>query len=134
MSVDVAGRLRSLAQDYHDGRLDLAAYRSLRAPLLDSLAIGGAAPPPVEITQPRGAVAQREAITRPGRPRQVPATQDATPVPPQVPVPDSPPPRPATSRPLILIGVAVVIVIGIAIALWVSHDHGSAGQGAAAAS
>jgi formylglycine-generating enzyme required for sulfatase activity len=134
MSVDVAGRLRSLAQDYHDGRLDLAAYRSLRAPLLDSLAIGGAAPAPVEITQPRGAVAQREAITRPGRPRQVPSTQDATPAPPQVPVPDSPPPRPPTSRPLVLIGVAVVIAIGIAIALWASRDHGAAGQGAAAAS
>ena len=37
MSVDVAERLRSLAQDHHDGKLDLAAYRALRAPLLESL-------------------------------------------------------------------------------------------------
>jgi hypothetical protein len=37
MSDDVAGRLRALAQDCFEGRLTLAAYRRLRAPLLDSL-------------------------------------------------------------------------------------------------
>lgn len=71
MSAEVAARLRSLAQDHHDGRLDLAAYRALRAPLLDSLAPGGPMASAAEITQPRDAVrqAQRDAITRPGRPR-----------------------------------------------------------------
>jgi len=70
MSAEVAARLRTLAQDHHDGRLDLAAYRALRAPLLDSLASYTPALPAVEITQPRGTVlqAQRDAITRPGRP------------------------------------------------------------------
>jgi formylglycine-generating enzyme required for sulfatase activity len=38
MSTDLATRLRLLAQDHHDGRLSLAEYRKLRAPLLDSLA------------------------------------------------------------------------------------------------
>ena len=73
MSAEVAARLRSLAQDHHDGRLDLAAYRALRAPLLDSLASYGPALPAAEITQPRGAPAQalRDAITRPGRPHVV---------------------------------------------------------------
>jgi formylglycine-generating enzyme required for sulfatase activity len=38
MSTDLATRLRLLVQDHHDGRLSLAEYRKLRAPLLDSLA------------------------------------------------------------------------------------------------
>lgn len=37
MSKDVAARLDALAQDYREGRLSLAAYRNLRAPLLDLL-------------------------------------------------------------------------------------------------
>jgi formylglycine-generating enzyme required for sulfatase activity len=54
MSADVAARLRQLAHDHHDGRLDLAAYRSLRAPLLESLVPnGGVASPVLEVTQPR---------------------------------------------------------------------------------
>ena len=54
MSADVAARLRQLAHDHHDGRLDLAAYRSLRAPLLESLVPnGGIASPVLEVTQPR---------------------------------------------------------------------------------
>jgi formylglycine-generating enzyme required for sulfatase activity len=54
MSADVAARLRQLAHDHHDGRLDLAAYRSLRAPLLESLVPrGGVALPVLEVTQPR---------------------------------------------------------------------------------
>lgn len=38
MSEDVAGRLRSLAKEYSQGRLSLEVYRQVRAPLLDSLA------------------------------------------------------------------------------------------------
>jgi hypothetical protein len=37
MSKDVAARLSALAQDHREGRLSLAAYRDLRAPLLDLL-------------------------------------------------------------------------------------------------
>src|SRR5258707_10131764 len=54
MSADVAARLRQLAHDHHDGRLDLATYRSLRAPLLESLVPnGGVALAVLENTQPR---------------------------------------------------------------------------------
>jgi len=54
MSADVAARLRQLAHDHHDGRLDLATYRSLRAPLLESLVPnGGVALVVLENTQPR---------------------------------------------------------------------------------
>lgn len=54
MSADVAARLRQLAHDHHDGRLDLATYRSLRAPLLESLVPnGGVASAVLENTQPR---------------------------------------------------------------------------------
>jgi len=71
MSADVAARLRMLAQDHHDGRLDLAAYRALRAPLLDSLVLNTAiVASAMEITQPRGTVrpANDDATTRPGKP------------------------------------------------------------------
>lgn len=54
MSADLAARLRALAQDYHDGRINLAAYRSLRAPLLDSLVMNvPRSADPMAITQPR---------------------------------------------------------------------------------
>jgi formylglycine-generating enzyme required for sulfatase activity len=71
MSAEIADRLRALAQDHHEGRLDLRAYRALRGPLLDSLATNGAVSPAMEVTQPRVAhrQMQRDAITRPGKPR-----------------------------------------------------------------
>src|SRR5512141_1584336 len=59
MSGDLALRLRSLTQDYHDGRLNFASYRSMRAALLDSLVSGAmsagnaAAAAAVAATQPR---------------------------------------------------------------------------------
>jgi len=124
MSVDVAERLRSLAQDHHDGKLDLAAYRALRAPLLDSLSTTSAPRGP-EITQPRAAVRQppREAITVPGKPRAV-SPESASAVPTSHDPPAAPP---ATStvassgarqrgRPAILI--AVLFVLAVAIVLW----------------
>ncbi len=57
MSADVAARLRQLAQDHHNGRLDITAYRALRAPLLDALVVSGVVSAPavaaLEVTQPR---------------------------------------------------------------------------------
>jgi formylglycine-generating enzyme required for sulfatase activity len=53
MSADVAARLRALTQDYHEGRLNLAAYRALRAPLLDSLVAAVPSAADMDITRPR---------------------------------------------------------------------------------
>src|SRR5262245_1268789 len=82
MSADVAARLRMLAQDHHDGRLDLAAYRALRAPLLDSLVLNTAiVASAMEITQPRAAVRPsiEDATTRPGKPNAANAAGAAAP-------------------------------------------------------
>lgn len=57
MSAEIAARLRQLAQDHHDGRLDTAAYRSLRSPLLDSLVSNVAVSTAMEVTQPRAVAA-----------------------------------------------------------------------------
>jgi formylglycine-generating enzyme required for sulfatase activity len=83
MSADLAVQLRSLTQDYHDGRLNFAAYRSMRAALLNSLVAGAetaaraAAIAAVAITQPRIGNWQTDAVTRPGKPRVI-ATTPAT--------------------------------------------------------
>jgi len=72
MSAEIANRLRELALDHHEGRLDLVAYRALRGPLLDSLATSTGVAQAMEVTQPRVAAhrqMQRDAITRPGKPR-----------------------------------------------------------------
>jgi formylglycine-generating enzyme required for sulfatase activity len=61
MSTDLAARLRLLVQDHRDGRLTLAEYRNLRAPLLDSL----------ELRALTGT--DDEAITRPRMTGRVPA-------------------------------------------------------------
>jgi formylglycine-generating enzyme required for sulfatase activity len=66
MKDDVGERLRALAKDHADGRLTLAAYRALRAPLLDSLVglgpeIGDAA----GTTQPRAAQSRAASHTEP---------------------------------------------------------------------
>lgn len=54
MSADVAARLRVLARDHHEGRLTLAVYRQLRAPLLDSLSVRAASSVDDEaVTRPR---------------------------------------------------------------------------------
>jgi formylglycine-generating enzyme required for sulfatase activity len=54
MSKDVADRLTALAQDHREGKLSLANYRELRAPLLDSLVGLAAADADVAtVTQPR---------------------------------------------------------------------------------
>jgi hypothetical protein len=65
MNDDVAARLRALAQESFEGRLSVAAYRRLRAPLLDSL-INQA--PGIEefdaVTQPRN-VGFRASVSSP---------------------------------------------------------------------
>lgn len=53
MSADLAARLRVLAQDHHAGKLNLAAYRKLRAPLLNSLQLYAGAVDEMAVTQPR---------------------------------------------------------------------------------
>lgn len=53
MSADLAARLRALAHDHHEGKLNLATYRSLRAPLLDSLELHARATDEMAVTQPR---------------------------------------------------------------------------------
>jgi formylglycine-generating enzyme required for sulfatase activity len=53
MSADLAARLRALARDHHEGRLNLATYRKLRAPLLDSLELHAGAIDEMAVTQPR---------------------------------------------------------------------------------
>jgi len=53
MSADLAARLRALAQDHHAGRFNLATYRKLRAPLLDSLGLHARPMDEMAVTQPR---------------------------------------------------------------------------------
>ena len=94
MSADVAARLRQLAHDHHDGRLDLAAYRSLRAPLLESLVPnGGVASPVLEVTQPR-------AVPKP-------ATQ----------VPNGHEPQRSPKAAIMIVAVVLVVVAGGLLAL-----------------
>jgi formylglycine-generating enzyme required for sulfatase activity len=70
MSADLAARLRALTQDYHEGRLNLAAYRALRAPLLDSLVAAVPNAADMEVTRPRAA---RPATTAPSESASAPA-------------------------------------------------------------
>ena len=61
MSKDVAARLSALAQDHREGRLTLATYRELRAPLLDALVgLEGTESDVSTITQPRAGIRQSE--------------------------------------------------------------------------
>ena len=82
MTADLSLRLRTLTQDYHDGRLNLAAYRQMRGALLDSLVANVAsatAAAAVAVTQPRGGSwRQADAVTRPGKPRVAPTGSEAS--------------------------------------------------------
>lgn len=128
MSSAVAARLRSLAQEHYDGRLDLAGYRALRAPLLDSLLLNGPSAPALDTTQPRGAPreAQRDAITRPGRPHVAP---------PQVSVPSGGPlvGSRRLSQLAIVMAVAIVSVSAVGVSMWLERRPArseAAGSGA----
>ncbi|HEY0342472.1 MAG TPA: hypothetical protein VGC34_16850, partial [Steroidobacteraceae bacterium] len=106
MSADVAARLRQLAHDHHDGRLDLATYRSLRAPLLESL-----------VPNARVGVAVLENT----QPRAVPK--------PAAPVASVPEPGGVPKATIVIVGVAVVVVGG---GLWALRWGGLLGGGTAA--
>ena len=101
MSTDLAARLRLLAQDHHEGRLTLAEYRKLRAPLLDSL----------ELRPSSGG--DDEAITRPRAATAAPAGAQR------------PPPRPAGSanKGRLLFAVAVGVVAVIAVVWWSTRSR-----------
>jgi formylglycine-generating enzyme required for sulfatase activity len=112
MSTDLATRLRLLAQDHHDGRLSLAEYRKLRAPLLDSLASQ-------ELTG-----VDDEAVTRPRMAGRSPPA--VAPAPPDRGHPDfwSPPRR----RAVLVIGLLVLVaVVGWSLRRW-HEGAGPAGQ------
>jgi formylglycine-generating enzyme required for sulfatase activity len=123
MSADLAERLRTLARDYHEGRIDLRAYRSLRAPLLDSLVLTSASAPAIEITQPRTPAWQTEAITRPGKPGTAPARPQLTELGRNQAEASAAPH--ATNRNLLRFGVIAIIVVAVAIAavsFWPSKN------------
>lgn len=65
MSKDVAERLDALTNDYREGRLSLAAYRNLRAPLLDLLTSQpAAADVDQSLTTQRGRAARKGNLAR----------------------------------------------------------------------
>lgn len=116
MTSEAAARLRSLAQEHHDGRLDLAGYRALRAPLLDSLLLNGSPAATLDTTQPRGAsrLPARDAITRPGRPHVATSRASASAGGPIV--------SSLRLRQLaIVIAVAIVIVGTVAVSMWLQR-------------
>jgi len=66
MSKDVSERLSALAQDHREGRLTLATYRELRAPLLDALVgIGSGEADVATVTQPRAGIRAPEEAADP---------------------------------------------------------------------
>ncbi|MEJ0035891.1 MAG: SUMF1/EgtB/PvdO family nonheme iron enzyme [Gammaproteobacteria bacterium] len=150
MSEDLATRLRSLTRDYHDGRLNLAAYRSMRAALLDSLVANGtvaSAAAAVAVTQPRaGGWQHSDAITRPGKPRGASGVPDALSAPgalPALPVPTAtsasgsyraPQSSDAPTLPLraIVITVVVLAIAGAGVWLWLGRSSSGAAASSAA--
>lgn len=111
MSADLAARLRALAQDHHAGKLTLAAYRKLRAPLLDSLELH--AMDEMAVTQPRSL---GRAAGRPPRTRiQDTAVKAAT--------------RPTTLPRVI---VVLLLLLVIALAAWWTLQRSTPHQEAAA--
>ena len=130
MSVDLAIRLRLLAQDYHDGRIDLPAYRALRAPILDSLVLNVySVKAAMEATQPRAAARAIDSeLTQPGKPlaqpRAQPGPQPGSPSKPQSqPQSLSQPPR--NSRAIVIASVAL-LAVAAAVAVWLSIGSGDA--------
>jgi formylglycine-generating enzyme required for sulfatase activity len=105
MSADIAARLRQLAHDHHDGRLDLATYRSLRAPLLESLVPnGGVALAVLENTQPR-------AVPKPATP-----------------VTNGPESKRGSKGTVAIVALAVVLVV-VGAGLWALRGGPRAGGG-----
>jgi hypothetical protein len=126
VSEDIGARIASLAQDYREGRLNRAAYRRLRAPLLDSLSTRQfSSDEDSTVTQPRdkvraaiaAAAAESNAGTTVTRP---------LPPPPSKPTAFAPPPAAPASRPAsqtsrsktpLFAGIAAVLAVAVA-AVW----------------
>jgi formylglycine-generating enzyme required for sulfatase activity len=126
VSEDIGARIASLAQDYREGRLNRAAYRRLRAPLLDSLSTRQfSSDEDSTVTQPRdkvraaiaAAAAESNAGTTVTRP---------LPPPPSKPTAFAPPPPAQASRPAsqtsrsktpLFAGIAAVLAVAVA-AVW----------------
>jgi formylglycine-generating enzyme required for sulfatase activity len=126
VSEDIGARIASLAQDYREGRLNRAAYRRLRAPLLDSLSTRQfSSDEDSTVTQPRdkvraaiaAAAAESDAGTTVTRP---------LPPPPSKPTAFAPPPPAQASRPAsqtsrsktpLFAGIAAVLAVAVA-AVW----------------
>lgn len=104
MSADLAARLRALARDHHEGRLNLATYRKLRAPLLDSLELHASTIDEMAVTQPRSL----------GRAAAARSPQVAKPEP-------APATPPASKLPRIVIAGAVALVLVGAVGWWAVH-------------
>jgi formylglycine-generating enzyme required for sulfatase activity len=120
MSADLAARLRALTQDYHEGRLNLAAYRALRAPLLDTLVANVPAAADMEVTRPRAV-----------RPAPAPTTGQTTGQ------ATAQTPSPTQSRRRLPVGVIVValgLVALVTVMLWVLSRGGHPGAEADAVS
>ena len=140
MSADLPIQLRLLTQEYHDGKLNLATYRSMRAALLDSLVAGvgtsAAAAAAVAATQPRaGTWRQADAVTRPGKLRATAAVlepvsglRDAQPgpsgtAPASLDVASRP--RPASALPVRTIAIVVAVLLIAGLGFWLWHGHAS---------
>jgi hypothetical protein len=121
MSEDVAGRLRELAHDHFEGRLNLAAYRRLRAPLLDSVAARrGEVDDSNVVTQPRAAVVLGGQYSRAPVPRLPPASAPVS-EPTSVPTPtDDSPPRAMPHRSRLGWAILVLLLTGAAVAGWLT--------------
>ena len=128
MSEDIGARIASLAQDYREGRLNRAAYRRLRAPLLDSLSTRQfSSDEDSTVTQPRDKV--RAAIAAAAAAESSAGTTTVTrPMPPSPPKPAAFPPKPpgAESKPAkqasrsktpLFAGIAAVLAVVVA-AVW----------------
>ena len=121
MSADAAVQLRRLARDYHDGRLDLAAYRALRAPILDSLVLNVySVKAAMDATQPRAAARPMDSeVTQPGKPLAQPRER-----------PTERTLEPANLRPskrlrVTVIAIAVLLLVAVAVAVLVGRGVGS---------
>jgi formylglycine-generating enzyme required for sulfatase activity len=115
MSADVAAKLRLLAQDYQDGRLDLPAYRALRAPLLDSLVLNVySVKAAMEVTQPRAAARLMDhEVTQPGKPLAQPRVQSNSQSTPSA----ARPPKGPSSKKLHVAGAVFVLAAAIVAAM-----------------
>jgi formylglycine-generating enzyme required for sulfatase activity len=135
MTGDVADKLRSLTQDYQQGRLDLAAYRALRAPLLDSLAVNGLIAAALAATEPRTGswkVVPDGEVTRPGKlAPAAPGVTSSSSVSGSAALPTR---KKSPVGAIVVLAVVLVAIGGVAFWLWTTHargEHSAEGQAGA---